>query len=76
MYTGTFTFVPADRLLYAPLRNPLHNCPANHQFEVNLVIWRLQISEIDITYDDTEHVMIGLIMTFVSFLHYKAFFDE
>ena len=43
MYTGTFTFMPVDAL---------------HQFEVNLVIWLLEISEIGLTYDATENVMI------------------
>ena len=59
MYTGTFTFMSANKTwLDDPLRNPLHNCPAYHQFEVNLVSWRLQISEIVLTCDDTEKVMI------------------
>ena len=50
--------MPADKnWLYDPLRNPLHNCPAHHQFEANLVSWRLQISEVDIAYDDTKNVM-------------------
>ena len=30
----------------------------DHQFEVNLVIWRLEVSEIELTYDDIENVMI------------------
>ena len=29
-----------------------------HQFEVNLVSWRLEISEVELTYDDTANVMI------------------
>ena len=59
MYTGTFTYMPADKnWIYYPLRNPYHNCPAHHQFEVNLVSWRLLISEIELTYDDTQNVMI------------------
>ena len=34
MYTGTFTFMPAHiKWLYDPLRSPLHNCPAHHQFK-------------------------------------------
>ena len=38
MYTGTFTFMPADKnWIYDPTKNPYHNCPAHHQFEVNLV---------------------------------------
>ena len=59
MYTGTFIYVPADKTwIYDPLRNPHHNCPAHHQFEVNLVSWRLAISEIELTYDDTQNAMI------------------
>ena len=38
MYTGTFTLTPADKnWIYGPSRNPYHNYPAHHQFEVNLV---------------------------------------
>ena len=41
MYTGTFTYMPADKnWIYDPLRNPYHICQAHHQFEVNLVSWR------------------------------------
>ena len=43
---------------YDPKRNPLHNCSVHHQFEVNLVNWRLSISEIELTYDKSENVMI------------------
>ena len=51
--------MPADKSwIYDPLRNPHHNCPAHHQFEVNLVSFRLAISEIELTYDDTQSVMI------------------
>ena len=40
MCTGTFTFKPADKnWIYDPTQNPYHNCPAHHQFEVNLVSW-------------------------------------
>ena len=29
MYTGTFTFMPADKnWIYDPNKNPDHNCPA------------------------------------------------
>ena len=60
MFTGTFTYMPADKTWkYDPPRNPHHNCPAHHQFEVNLVSWRLAISEIELTYDDTQNVMIN-----------------
>ena len=59
MYTGTFTFMLADKnWIYDPTQNPYHNCPAHHQFEVNLVSWRLEISEVDLTYDDTSNDII------------------
>ena len=59
MCTGTFTFMPADKkLIYDPTQNPYHNCPSHHQFEVNLVSWRFEISEVDLTYDDTANVLI------------------
>ena len=51
--------MPADqRWIYDPLRSSYHNCPAQHQFEVSLVSWRLKFSEAELTYDDTENVMI------------------
>ena len=51
--------MPADKnLIYHPLRNPHHNCPVHRQFEVNLVSCRLAISEIELTYNDTQNVMI------------------
>ena len=54
----TFTIMPADKYwIYDPNRNTYHNCPAHHQFEVNIVSWRLEISEIELTYEDTENVM-------------------
>ena len=43
---------------YITQKNLYHNCSAHHQFEVNLVSWRLEISEIELTYDNTENVMI------------------
>ena len=47
MYTATFTFMPADKnWIYDPTQNCYHNCPAHHQFEVNLVSWRLEIFEV------------------------------
>ena len=59
MYTGTFTSMPADKnWIYDPTQNPYHNCPAHHQFEVNLVSWRLEISEVELSYDETANVMI------------------
>ena len=51
--------MPADKnWIYDPTQNPYHICPAHNQFEVNLVSWRLEISEVEITYDDTANVMI------------------
>ena len=59
MYTGTFTFMPADKdWIYDLNENPYHNFPAYHQFEVNLASWRLETSEIEFLYDDTENVTI------------------
>ena len=59
MYTGTFTYMPADKTcIYDPFRNPYYNCPAHRQIEVNLVSWRLAISGRELTYDDTQNVMI------------------
>ena len=59
MYTGTCTFMPANKnWIYDPTQNPYHNCPAHHQFEVNLVSWRLELSEVELTYDDTSNDMI------------------
>ena len=60
IYTGTFTFMLADKTWpYDPKRNPLHNFPVHHQIEVNLISWRLAISEIELTNNDTENVMIN-----------------
>ena len=51
--------MPADKdWIYDPNRNPYHNCPAHHHYEVNLVSWRLEVSELELKYDDTEKVMI------------------
>ena len=36
----------------------LHNCPAHHHFEVNLLSWRLSVSEVEHTYDDTEKITV------------------
>ena len=59
LYTVTFTFMPVDKYwIYDPPRNPCHNCLAHHQLEVNLVSWRLESSEVELTYDDTANVMI------------------
>ena len=67
MYTGTFTFMPADKnWIYDPTENPYHNCPAHHQFEVKLVSWRLEISEVELTNDDTANDMI------IDGIHYPA----
>ena len=47
--------MPADKdWIYGPNKNPYHNCPAHHQYEVNLVSWRLEVSELQLT----ENVMI------------------
>ena len=49
LYICTFTFMPADKdWIYDPTKNPYYNCPAHHQFEVNLVSWRLEISEMNL----------------------------
>ena len=59
MYTGTFTDMPVDKnWIYDPKNNPFHNCPAHNQFEVNLLIWRLSVSEVELTFDDTENLMV------------------
>ena len=59
MYTCTFTVMSADKdWIYDPNKNPYHNCPAHHQFEVNPVSWRLEVSELELTCDDTENVKI------------------
>ena len=59
MYPGTLTFMPADKnMIYNPTQNPYQICPAYHQFEVHLVSWRLELSEVEHTYDDTANVMI------------------
>ena len=51
--------MPADKnWIYDPTRNPYHYCPADHQFEVNLVRWRLEISEVELTYVHTANIMI------------------
>ena len=58
MYTCTFTFMPADKnWINDPTQNPYHICAAHHKFEVNLVSWRLENSEVEITYDDTANDM-------------------
>ena len=57
-YTAAFTFLPAHKdWICDPSKNAYHNCPAHHQFEVNFVCWRLEVSGIELTYDDTENVM-------------------
>ena len=59
IYTGTFTYMPADKTwIYDPKNNPFHNCQSHNQFEVNLVSWRLSVSEVELTYDDTENLMV------------------
>ena len=74
MYTGTFTYMPADKTwIYYTKNNPFHNCPAHNQFEVNLLSWRLSVSEVELTYDVPENLMVmdtlfnvTLLMVFVS----------
>ena len=56
MYTGTFIYMPAA-WIYDPKNNPSHNCPAHHKFEVNLLSWRLSVSEVELT-NDTENLMV------------------
>ena len=59
MYNGTFTYMPADKSwIYDPKTNLFHNCPARNQFEVNLLSWILSVSEVEITYDYTENLMV------------------
>ena len=51
--------MPADKTwIHDPKNNPFHNRPAHNQFEVNLVSWRLSVSEVELTYDDTENLMV------------------
>ena len=51
--------MPADKTwIYDPKDNPFQNCPAPNQFEVKLVSWRLYVSEVEPTYDDTENLMV------------------
>ena len=89
MYTGTFGFMPADKnWIYDPTRKPYYNCPAHDHFGVNQVSWRLEVSEIEPTHDDTENVMIinghtpllsllfGLALIFVYFIYYKTLLNE
>ena len=58
MYTGTFTYMPADKTsIFDTKNNPFHRCPAPHHFEVNLLGWRLSVSEVELTNDDTENLM-------------------
>ena len=51
--------MPADKdCIFDPSENTYHICSAHHQFEVNLVSWRLEVSEIELTYYDTKNVII------------------
>ena len=51
--------MPADKTsIYDPKTNPLHNCPAHTQFELNLLSWRLSVSEVELNYDDTENLTV------------------
>ena len=59
MYTDTFTYIPADKSwIYDPKTNPFHNCSAHNQFELNLLSCRLSVSEVEVTNDDTESLMV------------------
>ena len=59
MHTGTLTYMPVDKdWICDPLQNLLRNCPAHHQFGVNLLSWRLSVSEVELTYYDTESIMV------------------
>ena len=57
-YTGTFTYMPANKTWIYDPKNPFHNCPAHNQFDVNPVSWRLSVSEVELTFDDTENLML------------------
>ena len=58
MYTDTFTYMPADKIwIYDPKNNPFSIFPAYHQFQENLRSWRLSVSEVELTFDDTETLM-------------------
>ena len=51
--------MPADKdWINDTIKNPYHICPAHYQYEVYLVSWRLEVSELELTYDDTGNVMI------------------
>ena len=56
MYTGTFTFMPAEEVGFIIQNEIVLITP--RQFQVNLISWRLSVSKIVHTYDDTENVMI------------------
>ena len=59
MYTDTFAYKPAViSLVYDPKTNLFHNCPAHNKFKVNLISWRVSVSEVELTYDDTEKLMV------------------
>ena len=59
LYTGTFTYMSEDKTwIYDPKNSPFHNCPAHHQFEVNSLSWRLCVSAVELTNDDTENLMV------------------
>ena len=51
--------MPADKTwIYDPKTNHFHNCPAHNQFEVNLLSWRLSVSEVELSYTDTQNLMV------------------
>ena len=48
----------ADKIwIFDPKNNPFHNCPAHNQSGVNLLSGRLSVSEVELTFDDTENLM-------------------
>ena len=51
--------MPAEKSwIYDPKTNLFHNCPALNQVEVHLLSWRLSLFEVELTYDDTETLMV------------------
>ena len=51
--------MPAEKTwIYDPKSNHFHNCPAHNQLEVNLLSWTLSVSAVELTYDDTENLMV------------------
>ena len=56
MYTGTPAKMPANgELIFNPLNNSLQGCPDHHQFGIPLINLRLTVSQVQLTYSDTEN---------------------